>query len=366
MTLVSTHSAQGRKSGIQIANASEQDCQAFMRHHGVEQGLRIEPLRGLTTCSMQPFWVEAHAPQCNTLMLYALADNLTQEILWSLLISPCVFTFNSLEALASAVRVRENIVQAARKTALAFQTEAAERPAEYWHYVEDAGFILQPQTCLIKALISATQPEATGKRYDFSCYRASEYVILLGLAQEAEKHHPALLSSLQRLNQVHAVRSGQFHEVFLHEYGSLESPLPAQFFVPGDRIWFRNPHEASSDVTGYEGSWVIYIGGGLFSNFWNRDQPYSLSAKCIEIYHWRDGLQTHANGEVWIDETIVEACVAQTLQDPEKIQKILSVMMRMRDDKGIYAEGGCLDASRECPKQIHFTDCELQLPSFSS
>jgi hypothetical protein len=201
--------------------------------------------------------------------------------------------------------------------------------------------------------------------YDFSCYRATEYVILLGLAQEAEQHHPELLKSLQQLNQVHAVRSGQFHEVYLHEYGSIDAPLPAQFFLPGDRLWFRNPHEASSDVTGYEGSWVIYLGGGLFSNFWKRNQPFSLSRKCIEIYHWRDGLQTNAKGVAWIDETLVEERVQATLQDSEKMQKILNLMMRMRDGKGIYAEGGCLDASRECPKQIHPTSCELQLPSFN-
>jgi hypothetical protein len=37
-------------------------------------------------------------------------------------------------------------------------------------------------------------------------------------------------------------------------------------------------------------------------------------------------------------------------------------MMRIRDGKGIYAEGGCLDATRECPKQIASTACELKLP----
>ena len=365
-SLASPHTALGRPRGIHVSNASEQACTLFMQAQGIDLGLQVESLDGITCCSMQAAWFEAHTPDFNTLSLHAISANLTQEVLLSLLISPHIFKFNSLEALASAVRVRENIALAARKTALAFQTAAAERPVEYWHYEEGAGFILQPRTCLIKALISATQPEATGKMYDFSCYRASEYVILLGLAQEAQKHHPTLLNSLQQLNEVHAVRSGQFHDVFLHEYGSLESPLPANFFVPGDRLWFRNPHEASSDVTGYEGSWVIYMGGGLFSNFWKRDQPFSLSAKCIEIYHWRDGLRTNAEGESWIDETVVEACVAQTLQDPERMQQILSVMMRMRDGKGIYADGGCLDASRECPKQIHTTACELQLPAINA
>lgn len=353
------------KHGLVIRNATVDDCLLFFGTHGIQDGLVLEALNGIVHCSMHSAWVEANAPEYNTLTLHNLTATITQEILWSLLISPHVFEFKHLEALASSVRVREHIVKAASKTALAFKTEAAERPSEYWRYVEESGFILQPSTCLIKALISATQPDVTGRMYDFSCYRATEYVILLGLAQEAEQHYPELLNSLQQLNQVHAVRSGQFHDVYLHEYGSIDAPLPAQFFVPGDRLWFRNPHEASSDVTGYEGSWVIYLGGGLFSNFWRRNQPFSLSHKCIEIYHWRDGLQTNAEGVAWIDETLVEKCVQATLQDSEKMQRILKLMMRMRDGKGIYAEGGCLDASRECPKQIHPTSCELQLPNFN-
>ena len=217
---------------------------------------------------------------------------------------------------------------------------------------------------MIEALICATQPEATGKLYDFSCYRATEYVILLGLAQEAGQHNPSLLAQLQQVNEKHAIRSGLFHEVFLHEYGSLEAPLPAGFYVPGDRVWFRNPDSRSSDVTGYEGSWVIYVGSGLFSNFWKRDQPFTLQSKCIEIYHWRDGVKTNAAGDLWMDETIVDACVLETMQDPAKVQHILHQMMRIRDPKDVYAEGGCVDASRECPKQIAPTAIELVLPKY--
>jgi hypothetical protein len=354
-----------RAQGIRLTDETTESCRDFLRKQGLLTDAVIENKQGITHCHMQADWAGEFAPEYNTLSFQNHAQNLTQEILWSLLISPHVFEFKNIEALSSAVRVRENIARAARKTALAFRTEAAERPVEFWHYVDEAGFILQPGTCLIKALISATQPEVTGKLYDFSCYRASEYVILLGLAQEAQMHHPALLTALQHLNEVHAVRSGQFHDVFLHEYGSLEAPLPAHFFVPGDRLWFRNPHEASSDVTGYEGSWVIYMGGGLFSNFWKRDQPFTLATKCVEIYHWRDGLRTNAQGEAWIDETIVEACVKKTLEDPLKLEQVLRVMKRMRDGKGIYAEGGCLDASRECPKQIYAEACELQLPKIN-
>src|SRR3546814_17994260 len=77
---------------------------------------------------------------------------------------------------------------------------------------------------------------------------------------------------LQRQWETRAIMSGQFHDVFLHEFGSMTEPLPPKYYIPGDRLWFRNPDEHSSNVEGYEGSWVFYVGDGLFTNFWKRDQ----------------------------------------------------------------------------------------------
>ena len=329
--------------------------------------------------SLRPEFQQTHMPGHNSLnLIFSLKDAdptdhtkhtdeawaLEREIWVALLGSPHRFAFHDLEALKSHVRVRRNMALAARLTALAFKTEAAERPEADWHYEEEPGFILKPGRPLINALIAATQPEATGKLYDFSCYRATEYVILLGIAQELQAHHPALLAELQQLNERHAVRSGQFHEVFLIEYGSMEAPLPARFYVPGDRLWFRNPDERSSDVTGYEGSWVMYMGGGLFSNFWKREAPFTLESKAIEIFHWKDGVFTDAQGELQMDETVVEHLVAQTQANPEARARVLERMLRMRDPKGVYAEGGCIDTTREYPKNVSREHCDLVLPRF--
>lgn len=290
--------------------------------------------------------------------------SLEREICVALLGSPHLFRFANLAALQSHVRVRRNMVLAARKTALAFNTEAAERPADDWHYEESPGFILNPGRPLIPALIAATQPEVTGKLYDFSCYRATEYVILLGIAQELADHHPALLAQLQQLNERHAVRSGQFHDVFLIEYGSMQAPLPSRFYVPGDRLWFRNPDERSSDIEGYEGSWVIYMGSGLFSNFWQRDRPFTLESKAIEIFHWRHGAIHDHQGQLRMDETLVAEHVAETERDPQARAQVLSRMVRMRDPQGVYAQGGCIDATREYPRSVSRDHCELVLPSY--
>lgn len=287
---------------------------------------------------------------------------LEREILVALLVSPVGFGYPSVDALMSQVRVRRNISLAARKTALAFKTEAAERPDAHWRYDEDHGFLLRPGHPLIDALVCATQPEATGKLYDFSCYRATEYVILLGIAQEVAEHHPRMLEQLQRRNELHAIRSALFHEVFLVEYGSMEQPLPVRYYVPGDRLWFRNPDERSSDVTGYEGSWVIYMGGGFFSNFWKRDQPYTLESKCLEMFHWRLGVVEDCAGELQMDEALVDASLQRTLAQPEALQQVLQRMMRMRDTQGVYADGGCIDSTREYPRGVAPSVCELALP----
>jgi hypothetical protein len=158
------------------------------------------------------------------------------------------------------------------------------------------------------------------------------------------------------------IRSGQFHDVFLHEYGSQDAPLPTRYYVPGDRVWFRNPDERSSDITGYEGSWVLYLGDGLFTNFWKHERPYTLEAKCLEIFHWRHGAVVNATGELQMDEGMVERLVDASLQDSTECGQIIDRMMRWRDSKGVYADGGCIDTTREGPRWVCPGSADLVMP----
>ena len=288
--------------------------------------------------------------------------DLEREILVAMLVGPVAFEFPSYAEARSAIHIRRNIVLAARRTALDFHTTEAERPEDYWTYVEGKGFTILPGRSLIEGLVKATQPEVSGQLYAFSCYRATEYVILLGLAQELAASNPALLARLQRQWENRPIMSGQFHDVFLHEYGSMDAPLPPTYYVPGDRLWFRNPDERSADVTGYEGSWVFYLGGGLFTNFWKRGQSFSLTAKCLEIYHWRHGAYVDEQGEMQMDESIVEERVRTTQNDPAEVACIMQRMLRLRDPKGVYQEGGCIDTSREYPRCIHPGTADIRLP----
>lgn len=288
--------------------------------------------------------------------------HLEREILVALLASPVLLSVPSRDELLATIHIRRNIVQAGYRTALDFYTSKADRPRDCWRLDEDRGFVVLPGIPLIDALVKATQPACGGKLYAFSCYRATEYVIMLGIAQELANCNPPLLELLQQQCETRIIRSGQFHDVFLHEYGSQDQPLPTHYYVPGDRLWFRNPDEASSDITGYEGSWVVYLGGGLFTNFWKRDQPYTLSAKCLEIYHWRNGTFRNSAGELTMDEAVVEQRVAATLADPAKTASILQQMMRWREPQGCYGNGGCIDTTREAPRWVCPGTGNLVLP----
>jgi hypothetical protein len=299
-----------------------------------------------------PNWDTTKLCEMLSLKGYKEKNDLNKEILVGMLLAPIPFQFPSYDEFHSAIQIRNHTVNAGYLAALNFDTNATERPEDYWHYDEDAGFLLKQGQSIIDALIKATQPESIENAYSFSCYRATEYVILLAIARKLNKVNPELLKSLEARSEKKAIRSGEFHEVFLKEYGSLEQPLPMKYYVPGDRVWFRNPDSRSSDISGYEGSWVIYLGNNLFTNFWKRDVPFTLESKCVEVYHWKDGVHLDHSGELMMNEDVVASCVAKTLADPKEFQKILERMMRYRDPKGIYDQGGCIDTSRESSRLV--------------
>ena len=309
---------------------------------------------------LQQRYFDLWCPGFDTLQLRTLAPDLAlsgdqaleHEVVLTMLAAPQSMTFKSVAQLESHIRIRVNIARAAAKTSLAFNTEAAERPSEYWQGDSEKGFVIRQGVSLEEAIIAATQPEVTGRQYEFSCYRAAEYLVLLGLAKEAKLANPTYLLELEAQCRLAVPRSDPFHTTYVCEYGTPDNPIPMRYYVPGDRLWFKNPDDRSSDVKGFEGSWVFYLGGGLFSNFWRRDKPFDLTSKCLEIYHWRDGAFINSNGVLSMDEGEVERQIDLTRQSPEKMDDVLSKMMVYRDPAGVYANGGCIDSTREIPRSL--------------
>lgn len=272
---------------------------------------------------------------------------LNLEIVLSMARCPLAYVFPTINEFFSSIRIRFNAALAARKTRIGFGTNTAQRPTEFWTYKAEHGFVLNENVSLIEALVETTQPDALDTIYTFSCYRACEHVLLLAIALELAQTNPALFKKLEKLCRTKALVNVEFNQAFIHEHGTHKTPLPLEFYVPGDRVWFRNPDEYSSNIQGFEGSWVIYLGAGQFSNFWDLTKPVSLEIKCIEVFHWRHGAERKIDGEMWMNEPLVAEFVQKTLGNKAARQDVNTQMMKIRDISGTYADGGTIDSTRD-------------------
>lgn len=287
-------------------------------------------------------------PDFNTLDISSkLGFWLEREVVLSMVRSPLTYFFPSCDEFFASVRMRCNAAEAARTTQITFDTEAALRPLNYWTYVNDKGFTLNAGKSLVDALTKTIQPEEGNTLYSFSCSRACEYVVLLGLTQELENTNPELLARIEARWRTSPLLSSDFDVAFIREQGNFKTPFPIRFYVPGDRIWFRNPDEYSTNVTGFEGSWVIYLGFGRFSNYWEFTEPTSIEQKCLEVFHWRNGVVKLDNGEYWMDEPLVAEYVKKSLANPQERNAIISRMMKLHDESGIYRDGGFISPTRD-------------------
>jgi len=106
---------------------------------------------------------------------------------------------------------------------------------------------------------------------------------------------------------------------------------------------------------------VVYHGGGEFCNLWERAKPFSLIDKCLEIYHWRDGVYIDDDGEIKMNEDIVRERVKQTKESAVSVSRIVERMMRYRDVRGVYQDGGCIDASRDVVRWVCPETSDLSL-----
>jgi hypothetical protein len=283
------------------------------------------------------------------------------EALLSMAISPIAYIFPNHQELLSNLRMRRDIVATAKRTELVFQVNSSDRPETFWFDDQNIGPVLREDSSLIDALEHALCPDLSGRRYAFSCQRASEYLMLTGLTKELKRSNENLLSRVEQQWREEPLKRDNFLHSFLFERGSVHQPFPVRFYVPGSRIWFKNPDDYSSDVGGFEGSWVVYLGSGQFVNLWDRAKPYTLESKCVEIYHWRDGAIRQDSGELVMNEDIVQERVLKTLANPDEHARILKRMMRYRDPTGVYADGGCIDSTRDSLRWVQPETTNIQI-----
>lgn len=332
---------------------------------GLSAAVQVSTTSGVLRARVRPELAARWAPGHDTTALPAplagAGARLDREILVALLLAPERIDFPSLDEFDSALRIRRDSVAIAARAALAFDCEER-RPAEHWRRDRHGRFVLRSGACLLAALHDAILPGPEVEPFSFGCYRATEYVMLLAIAREAARCNPALLERLRARFERRPIQSREFHDTLLREHGTVESPLPARWFVPGDRVWFRNPDARSADAEGFEGSWVIYLGGGRFANFWERGRPFTLERKCVEIHHWRDGVVAGPDGRLTIDEARVAVLAERTLADAEALAGVLSRMQRWRDPRGVYAEGGCMDRTRESARWVRPDTCDIAVP----
>lgn len=286
--------------------------------------------------------------------------DLHKEMVVALLLSPVPARFASAQEFASALRVRADIVASARATRLDFDTDGAERPDDF-RYDGERGFVLREDCSLVDALRRATQPRHAGRRYSFSCWRASEYVLLLAIASEAAAHQPELYARLTLQAQRRALKGPAFDRAFLRVHGSNAAPLATRYFVSGDRTWFRNPDRASAEVAGFEGSYTFYLGAGRFADFWHENRSDSLASKCLRLFYWRRALERAENGELRVDERRVDALVAAALEHPAEVERVLELMARVQAPPERF-EGGCIDPTRDHVRSLERAGAALLLP----
>ena len=274
-------------------------------------------------------------------------SRMVAEIILAMALSPQTIPLKTTREFKSMLRMRRNAVDVASRTELSFDTNAITRPQAYWVYTKENGFLLRQGVSLAEGLERALCPDVSGSTYAFSCQRASEYLMLYAVVRELSKVNKAGLQAVEEQWRKRALTGDDFLFRFLEERGTREHPMPMRYYIPGDRIWFKNPDDHSSDIIGFEGSWVIYLGGGRFCNLWDRHRPYTLEEKCLEIYYWSQCVEVNSAGLACMNEVKVKEYVMQALANPGVKDTILKKMMVYRDPTGVYADGGCIDLSRD-------------------
>jgi len=263
--------------------------------------------------------------------------NLTVEILLCLLNAPVLFRFDSFDDFIDMIDSRKIIVKYGYFTHVKFDTgKDIKVNVDYFQY-NDKDVILLENKSLLEGIKKSIIPK--DKLYNYSCQRITEFLLLLGLL-EVNKNKP-ICKQIESIWRRKAIKSELFQDTFLYEYGTKENPIPMKYYIPGDRIWLKNPDDKSSDIVGYEGTWVVYLNDGLFCDFWKDggdvSHQHTLEDIIITIYNWRHSIVKKDS----IDDKFVQQLNKNINNNPDIKNNIIKSMYKY------YADGGCMDKTRD-------------------
>jgi hypothetical protein len=145
-------------------------------------------------------------------------------------------------------------------------------------------------------------------KYRIGCYAATKLIVMQGLLDYYARVRPdparlrdieaRLWSDGEPLAAVEPAAMWSFEPGFdargANRPGKivgLQYGVASRNFVPGDWAYFLNTDPVSYGKTGYEGSNVIYLGRGRFSDAYNENHhAYTWREKLDEVYQWKNGV----------------------------------------------------------------------------
>lgn len=263
--------------------------------------------------------------------------NLTVEIVLCLLNSPVIFTFDSFDDFIDMIDSRKIIVKYGYLTHVKFDTGKDTKVNVEYFQDNDEDIILLENKSLLEGIKKSIMSK--DKLYNYSCSRITEFLLLSGLL-EVNSNKP-ICQQIESIWRRKAIKSKLFHDTFLYEYGTKKNPIPMKYYIPGDMIWFGNPDKKSSDIMGYEGTWVVYLNDGLFCDFWKDggdvSHQHTLEDIIITIYNWRHSMIKKDS----IDDKFVQKLNKNINNNPDIKNNIIKSMSKY------YEDGGCIDKTRE-------------------
>ena len=228
MNRILEESGQGEHRGLRIGGAApatdpsrvRQRLRAWLDELSLLDFVQIDLAGGAVEARLVGAFASAWAPGLDTTRLENVlseqcghdARHVEREVLAGLLLSPLALDFPTFEEFESAVRIRTNTAEVSATAALRFDVDQ-NRPEAYWEPIDTGSFVLREGCSLVQGLSAAVQPLPEDEPYGFGCYRASEYMMLLAIAQEAAYCHPELKQRLRDRSTRRPIESREFHDV---------------------------------------------------------------------------------------------------------------------------------------------------------